>query len=250
MNDNEDLIIFFGECGKGKTSLMVHFADLYVKKQWAERIELNEYVLRGLNAKRKTPLSYPTVPPIYCNKKAIVSLQDYKGRTVKPICVQGCDVGLNNTPGDDNKYKYFYPASLILMDEVQGEFNSKGEHLPKGQRDFFSKRRHNRLKIMLASPRAVLIHKDIRGSGAYGVEVRYSFNTRSKFGTIRSTKWYCREFPEEGELERYIETNGAGGYYINTVYEHKGNVFDLYDSYANVIDFAPPEGEEYYSDIF
>ncbi|MGN0813354.1 MAG: hypothetical protein ACI4MQ_07590 [Candidatus Coproplasma sp.] len=245
---DESLIIFFGECGRGKTSLMVHFADEYVKKCWGERLELNEYVIRGLNANRKTPLSYPTEPPIYSNRD--FTLQDYKKRIVKPIRVQGCDVGINNTPGDDNKYKYFYPASLIIMDEAHGEFNSKGEHLPKGQLRFFNERRHNRLKIMFATPRAVLMHKDIRGSGAYGVEVRHMENTYSQFGTLISSKWYCLEFPHEQELERYIKSDGAEGYCFQTVYEHKGNVFELYDSFANVTDFAPPEGDEYYSDVF
>ena len=246
MIDDESLIIFFGECGTGKTSLMMHFADEYVKKCWAERLELNEYVLRCLNAERETPLSYPTVPPVYSNTDFI--LQDNKGRIVKPIHIRGNDLGINKD--EEKNYKYIYPASLVILDEAHNEFNTKGEPLSRGQRDFFNKRRHNRLKIMLASPRAVLIHKDIRGSGAYGVEVRHMVNTYSQFGTLRSSKWYCREFPEECELERYIKSDGAEGYYINTFYEHKGNVFDLYDSFAFAPDFAPPDGEEYYSDNF
>ncbi|MGN0807604.1 MAG: zonular occludens toxin domain-containing protein [Candidatus Coproplasma sp.] len=242
MIEDESLIIFFGECGTGKTSLMMHFADEYVKKLWGERLELNEYVIRGLNVDRKKPLNAPTVPPIYSNTEFI--LHDHNGRTVKPIHIKGNELGLNNN--EESDYKYIYPASLILLDEAHNEFNSKGESLARGQRDFFNKRRHNRLKIMLASPRAVLIHKDIRGSGAYGVEVRRMVNSYSRFGTLISSKWYCREFTEECELERYIKSDGAEGRSIQTVYEHKGNVFDLYDSFAFVTDFAPPDGKEYY----
>lgn len=239
---DKSLIIFFGACGTGKTSLMMHLADKYVKEQWSERMGTLEYVIRDLNSKRKHPFTIPDAPPIYSNVDFI--LQDLHGRKVKPVQVSGCEVGINCSE-DDREYKYFYPSSLIIMDEAHGEFKSKSESLPIGQRKFFNQRRHNRLQIMLASPRAMLIHKDIRGSGAYGIEVQQMVNNYSKFGTLLSSYWYCREFPEEDELEAYIKSDGHEGKYVETMYKHDGNVFELYDSFAHVGDFAPPEGGQY-----
>lgn len=238
---DKSLIIIFGECGNGKSSLMVHLTDEYLKTQGAERWELSEYVIRGLNADRKKPLKYPDSPILYSNLP--YCLKDKKGREIKPVKVKGKDIGINE--GDEQDYKYFMPASMITIDEAQDEFVSKSETLPKGQRKFFNERRHNRLKIILVSPRALYIHKDIRRTGAYGIEVRRQEHEYSAFGTLLKTKWFCREFVEEKELEIYIQSDGQEGRYIETVYEHKGDIYELYDSYAFAKDFAPPEGKEY-----
>lgn len=243
---DEDLIIFFGKCGSGKSSLMVHFADEYVKGQGAGRWELSEQIIREMNVERKTHLEYPEDMPIYINRgfKDKLILKNRFGREVNTIPVIGQDIGINTE--DDNGYKYFYPASLFMIDEAHSEFKSKGENLPKGQRTFFNERRHARLKIMLAAPRAVLIHKDIRSSGAYGVEVCGMRKEYSRFGTLISSKWFCREFTDESDLELYIKTDGNEGAYIETEYEHRGNIFALYNSFAFSKDFAPPEGKEFY----
>lgn len=242
---DEDLILFFGKCGSGKTSLMVHMADEYVKKHGAARWELSEQIIRGYNVDRKTPLDYPTDIPIYVNEgfKDTLTLKSISGRKIKTILTKGREIGINID--DDNGYKYFYPASLFMIDEAHGEFNNKSENLPKGQRKFFNERRHAQMKIMLAAPRAVLFHKDIRGSGAYGVEVRGMRNEYNRFGTLILSTWYCREFPDERELELYIKSNGTEGAFIKKQYEHRGNIFDLYNSYAYSKDYAPPDGEEF-----
>lgn len=221
---------------------MIHLADEYVKTHWGDSLCTLEYVVRDLNSKRRIALTTPSAPPVYSNTD--FKLQDNHGRKVTPVRISGCDVGIN-CPEDDREYKYLFPSSLIIMDEAHGEFKSKSENLPIGQRKFFNQRRHNRLQIMLASPRAMLIHKDIRGSGAYGIEVQQMVNNYSKFGTLLSSCWYCREFPEEDELEAYIKSDGHEGDYLETMYKHDGNVFELYDSFAHVGDFAPPEGEQY-----
>lgn len=241
---DSDLILFFGKCGNGKTSLMVHMADEYVREQGAMRWEWTEQMIREENGRRKTALEYPRNIPIYANKCLQLTFTDKAGREVKPIIVEGRDMGVN-IPEDSRKYKYFYPASLFMLDEAQREFASKSEHLPKGQLTFFQERRHAQMKIMLAAPRAVAVHKDIRDSGVYGVEVRGMRNERSRFGTLTASRWYCREFTDKDDLELYITTNGREGEYIRTTYEHRGNIFELYDSFANRKDFMPPEGEEF-----
>ncbi len=62
-----ELIIFFGDCGAGKSSLMVHFADKYLKTQDVQRWELSEKIIRDLNTRRKTPLSFPSKTPVSTN---------------------------------------------------------------------------------------------------------------------------------------------------------------------------------------
>lgn len=142
-----ELIIFFGDCGAGKSSLMVHFADKYLKTQDVQRWELSEKIIRDLNTRRKTPLSFPSKTPVSTNLS--LKLKDRNGNEFIPATVKGKNIGISN---DKETYKYLFPASLLIIDEAHNEFCSKGGELPKGQRDFFNKRRHNRLNILLAAP--------------------------------------------------------------------------------------------------
>ena len=236
-----ELIIIAAECGFGKSSLAMHFVDEYLKTQATQRWELSEQIIRELNAKRKTPLSFPSAPPIYMNVKG-TKLKTQNGKDFNPIYIEGKDVGISN---DEETYKALFPASLLVFDEAHSEFASKGEKLPAGQQDFFNKRRHNRLIIILIAPRAVLIHKDIRNTGARLIVPQGFNNEVDAFGRICKTTWRCHEYLNKSAIEEYISTDGAGGAYTETTYEHNGNVRDLYDGFAFVNDFAPPEGQDY-----
>lgn len=235
-----DLVIFFGDCGSGKSSLMVHFADEYVKTQGIARWELSEQILREANANRKTPLSMPAAPPVYSNMHLTLRMRN--GIEVKSIYLTGADVGISN---DEETYKSLYPGSLLIIDEAHTEFCSKNGELSNGQRDFFNKHRHNRLDILLASPRAVLINKDIRNAGARFIEVRRKEDLYDGFRRIYKTTWYCREFSNKTDLEEYIRSDGASGAFTERTYIHKGNVFALYNSFEFLKDFLPPEGMDF-----
>lgn len=240
LDDISELVIFFGDCGAGKSSLMVHFADEYLKTQGVKRWELSEQIIRDLNTRRKTPLSFPTQTPIYTNLS--LKLRNRNGSEFIPTHIKGKEIGISN---DNETYKNLFPASLLIIDEAHNEFCSKGGDLPKGQRDFFNKRRHNRLNILLAAPRAVLINKDIRNTGARFIEVRKQEHEKDHYRHIHKTTWFCREFSDKSALEEYLSTDGLSGAYTKTTYEHNGNIFDLYDSFAFVEDFMPPEGTDY-----
>lgn len=237
-------IVFFGACGAGKSSLMLHFIDEYLKTQGAQRWELSEQIIREENAKRKTPLSFPDAPPVYTNIKGL-KLKSCNGSDFTPIHREGKEIGINeDKDADKQKYKHIYPGSLIAIDEAHKGFCSKG-NLPEGQRDFFNKRRHNRLIILLAVPRAVLINKDIRDTGTRFIEVCGQEHVRDIFKRISKTVWHCREFTEGGALEEYIQTDGKSGSFRCTTYIHDGNIFDLYNSFAFVGDFFPKDGDDF-----
>lgn len=234
-----ELVIFFGNCGAGKSSLMLHFVNEYLKTQGKARWELSEKILREQNAERKKPLSFPDRPPIYSNLKLKLTRN---GREFLPFDIKGKDTGISNA---NEKYKAIYPASLLVFDEAHSEFCSKGDTLPAGQRDFFLKRRHARLIILMAAPRAVLIHKDIRNSGARFIEVRGQKHEYDVFNRIYKTTWRCREFSDKSALEEYITTDGKSGTFTEKTYEHNGNVFNLYDSFTFAKDFMPTEGKDF-----
>lgn len=240
LNPESEIVIFFGARGKGKSSLMVHFTDEYLKTQGAQRWELSEMLIREENTKRKTPLSFPDAPPIYSNTK--YKLKTNAGNDFEPIPITGKEIGVSI---DKETYKPLFPAPLIALDEAHNEFCSKGGELPKGQFKFFMECRHHRVIMLLAAPRAVLINKDIRSSGSRFIEPRKVINYFDDFKRLYKTVWNCREFLETDAIEEYILTNGKSGGFIETTYTHNGNVRELYDGYAFQKHFYPKDGNDF-----
>lgn len=241
LNPESEVVIFFGSKGSGKSSLMVHFVDEYLKIQGVQRWELSEQLIREENAERRTPLSFPTAPPVYANTK-YKGLKTRAGIAVEPILIKGKDIGVSN---DKETYKTLFPAPLIALDEAHEEFCSKGENLPSGQLKFFMECRHHRVIMLLAAPRAVLINKDIRGSGSRFIHPRKVINFFDDFKRLYKTIWYCREFTDGDALEEYISSNAKSGGYIETTYTHNGNVRELYDGYAFRQNFYPKDGKDF-----
>ena len=241
LNSESEIVIFFGPRGTGKSSLMGHFVDDYLKTQGAQRWELSEQLIREENAERKSPLSFPTAPPVYANTK-YKGLKTRSGISVEPILIKGKDIGVSN---DTETYRSLFPAPLIALDEAHREFCSKGENLPDGQLEFFMECRHHRVIMLLAAPRAVLIKKDIRVSGSRFIEPRKVINFFDDFKRLYKTTWYCREFTESSAIEEYIATNGKSDGYIETSYTHNGNIRELYDGYAFRKHFYPKDGKDF-----
>lgn len=242
LDPTNEIVCFFGPRGKGKSTLMAHFVDEYLDTQAIQRWELSEQIIRRENARRKTPLSFPTSPPIYSNTN--FNLKTRAGIKIEPIPITGKEIGVK-TAEDKNDYKVLYPAPLIVLDEAENEFVFKGEHLPKGQLKFLAQCRHYRIIMLLAAPRAVFIHKDIRAAGSRFIEPRKFVNEFDAFNRLCKTTWYCREFLDTSGLEEYISTDGKSGAYIETTYTHNGNVRELVNSFEYERDFFPPEGEDF-----
>ncbi len=245
LNPESEIVIFFGPRGKGKSTLMGHFLDEYLKTMSEKRWELSEQLIREENAEREIKginlLSFPTAPPIYSNTK-YKNLKTPAGKDFEPIPIKGKEIGVTN---DKESYKYLFPASLIALDEVEREFCSKGENLPDGQLEYFMECRHDRIIMLLAAPRAVLINKDIRASGSRFIEPREVINEFDAFKRLYKTTWYCREFSETSAIEEYISTNGKSDGYVETTYVHNGNVREICDSYAFRRHFYPKEGKDF-----
>ncbi len=241
LNSESEIVIFFGPRGKGKSSLMGHFVGEYLKTQGDQRHELSKQLVREENAERKSPLSLPDRTPIYANTK-YKNLKTRTGKDFEPFPIKGSEIGVSN---DKENYKALFPAPLIALDEAHREFCSKGDSLPAGQLEFFMECRHHRIIMLLAAPRAVLIHKDIRSSGSRFIEPREVVNEFDAFNRLCKTTWYCREFLESSAIEEYIATNGKSGDYIETTYIHNGNVREIYDGYAFRRHFYPKEGKDF-----
>lgn len=237
------ILIFIGECGKGKSSLAMATIDDYINNRGAERWEFSEQIIRGLNADRTQPLNFPKHLPVYSNTN--FGIENAFGNKVTPIPISGAQIG-ENVLEDKSEYVYLFPASLVVIDEAQNEFPIKGDNLPPGQRRFFTQRRHNDIEMILIAPRGVFIHKDIRCSGATIIEVIGKTHVKNVFGTTCQTIWLCRKFENNKDFEEYQSTDGKSGKYKTVIYSHAGDVYDFYDDHEYRKNFTPPEGKQYY----
>lgn len=239
LNPESEVVIFFGEKGKGKSSLMAHFGDEYLNTISVKRWELSEQLVREENVNRKTLLSFPDKPPMYANTKYKYK---FAGTDFEPIPIKGKEIGVSN---DKETYKSLFPAPFIMLDEAHREFPSKGDSLPSGQLEFFLECRHYRVIMLLAAPRAVQINKDIRASGSRFIEPRKVINFYDDFKRLYKTTWYCREFTDTSAIEEYISTNGKSDGYVEKIYIHNGNVRELYDGYSFRKHFYPKDGKDF-----
>ena len=221
---------------------MGHFLDEYLKTLSTQRWELSEKIIREENVNRKTPLSFPTAPPVYANTE-YENLKLPNGKPFKRIPIKGKEIGIE-IEGTDEKYKSLFPAPLIILDEAYKEF-PKSKPLPDGQLEFLMECRHYYVIMLLAAPRAVLLNKDIRASGSRFIEPRKVINEKDAFGRLCKTTWECREFLESNAIEEYISTDGKSDGYIETTYVHKGNIRDICNSYAFAHRFFPKEGKNF-----
>lgn len=241
LNPESEIVIFFGPRGTGKSTLMAHFTDEYLETLATQRWELSEQLIREENAERKSPLSFPDKPPVYSNTK-YKNLKMRNGKDFEPFHIEGKDIGI--TQNDKEPYKALFPAPFVIIDEAHKDFPSTTD-LAAGQLEFFMECRHHRVIMLLGTPRAVLIHKNIRVTGSRFIEPRKVINEFDAFNRLYRTTWHCREFLESNAIEEYISSDGKSDNFIETTYVHNGNVREIIDSYVFRRRFYPRDGKNF-----
>ena len=230
----------FGDTGAGKTAfLMRAITELYFERG-QEIWDNSRRIIEKENKERKTKLTPPDRVPIYCNFKFQIKNPD--GSIYEPYYIKGSEIGIGK------KYKKLYPGAVIVIDEAQNEFNSKGD-LPRAVSAFFEKHRHGDFEIWIASQRPILINKDIRDLSRHFIQICKLDMTVAHFDIICSLKWHCREFDSRADVDEYVELSktdkGDSINYRETVYNSSGDILDYFDSKSLLIEYLPAEGENY-----
>lgn len=230
----------FGDVGAGKTAfLMLQLAELYFERG-QEILENSCRIIDEENKKRKTPLKLPDRVPIYCNFK--VRIHNPDGSIYEPYEIKGSEIGIGK------KYKKLYPGAVIIIDEAQNEFNSKGD-LPRAVSAFFEKHRHADFEVWIASQRPILINKDIRDLSRHFIQICKLEKSFAPFDIICGLKWACREFDSRADVDEYVELSksnkGDNVSYRETVYYDNGDILDWFDSKSCLSEYFPEEGNNY-----
>lgn len=233
----------FGDIGTGKTIFLTRIiADAYFN-HGREILGNSRRIIDEQNKKRTKKLSYPDRVPIYCNFKVKITNPD--GSKYEPYKIKGKDIGIGK------KYKKLYPGALIIIDEAQDEFNSKGD-LPRAVSAFFEKSRHASFEIWLASQRPILINKDIRDITQHFIEIQKLEKEIAAFNIVCGLLWHCREFTSRADVDEYVEQTKAQKSakksaikYKETTYSYNGKLLNYYDTHSCIDEYLPPEGEDY-----
>lgn len=233
------ITIIFGKPGAGKSSLNTHFLiDIY-EQQGTYLLERTREKIEQLNRDRERPLTLPEKPPIYSDHQVRfrISYDEY----YEPYYINGYYFGIRNT---SMRTQFLLPNSKIFLGEVQRYFDSrKSQSFPGWVSRAFEMHRHYGIDLYLELQREGLVDKNIRELGEKFIEVIGMENETDYAGGILSSTFYCREFPDNRAVERYIETDAKT--YEETTYTHQGNIFECFDSNAYAKEFLPPEGHDF-----
>ena len=232
----------FGDPGAGKTAfLMQTITELYFERG-QEIWDNSRQIIENENKTRKRKLTPPDKVPIYCNFKFQIPNPD--GTIYEPYPIKGSEIGIGK------EYKKLYPGAVIIIDEAQNEFNSKGD-LKRAVSAFFEKHRHGDYEIWIASQRPILINKDIRDLSRHFIQIYKLDMTKAAFDIICSLKWHCREFDSRADVDEYVDLSKSEKAdninYRETVYDMSGDVLDYFDSKSCLSELLPEEGCDYAS---
>ncbi|MDE6505622.1 MAG: zonular occludens toxin domain-containing protein [Clostridia bacterium] len=232
----------FGDVGAGKSAFLMYNIEKLYFERGQEIWDNSRSIIERLNKKRKRKLTPPEKVPIYCNFKFQITNPD--GSIYEPYLIKGSEIGIGN------KYKKLYPGAVIIIDEAQDEFNSKGD-LQRAVSSFFEKHRHADFEIWLASQRPILINKDIRDLSRHFIQIYKLEKTVAHFGIICGLKWHCREFDNRADVDEYVELSkigkGENVSYRETVYNGTGNILNYFDTKGCLEEYIPEEGADYAS---
>ena len=230
----------FGDTGAGKSVFLTRTVTKIYYQRGQELLERSRRIIEEENKKRSVKLTPPDRVPIYCNFK--IKIPNPDGSIYEPYLIKGSEIGIGK------KYKKLYPGAVIIIDEAQNEFNSKGD-LPRAVSAFFEKNRHADFDIWLASQRPILINKDIRDLSRHFIQIYKLEKTVAHFGVVCGLKWYCREFDSRADVDEYVELSKHGKgeivSYRETVYKSTGEVLEYYDTKSYLSEYLPAEGANY-----
>ena len=232
--------VISGMGGAGKTSLMTAIVKKLIRTEGQSRLMKSIAMIEKFNKDRQTHLTKPDKIPVYANYDMTFNV-GYK-EVLKPYFIDEQYFGLPNT---EKIVAPVAPFSVIALQEMDDEYESRSRNLVKSVAGLYNKRRHFGLEIIMDLHRIMILDSIIREVTDKFIEIQRQEHEKNFAGRIVKTTWYCREFDDPKEMQRYAKSDGKEGYYKEVEYVNEGDIFQCYDTHSCAKEFIPKEGEDF-----
>jgi len=232
--------VVIGGTGVGKTSFIAARIKYLLKREGKARLRQSCAEIDFYNRDRETPLTPPDRVPIYTNFDLTYQV-GYK-KIYKPYFIDEEYLGM---PNGEKLVVPVVPYSIVGLQEMDDEYNSRKHSLAREVSAFYNKNRHFKLEIFMDLHRLMIMDSIIREVTDVFILILRQEHETNFAGKIIRTTWYCREFYDANEIGRYLDTKGAEGEYTETTYTNEGNIFRCFNSHGCAKDFIPKEGTDF-----
>lgn len=221
------ITLIVGNPGFGKTSYMCYLAQLEMtinarSRYLAACSEINFLNSQGLNLKLP-PFKHLTYGNFYCKSQ----IYGYSPRYMMEF--NGSEFGL---PDKQHKTKLIPPFSTIFLMEGQSFLDSrKSRFFRQSVSRAYEIHRHYDLNIYIDAQRSTLIDLNVRGISERIIETWKKCKVKTDdLGRIISITWFLREFSSSEEYDKYVESGGSKGNFIEFSETFNRNIFNCYDT--------------------
>lgn len=232
--------VVLGNGGVGKTSFIVARIKHLLRTEGQARLRKSIAMINSFNKDRATQLTLPNQVPIYTNfdMQFTTGYNEY----YKPYYLDEEYFGLPNL---DKLVAPVAPWSIIGLQEMDDEYESRSRNVAKSVAGLYNKRRHFGLEVFMDLHRLMILDSIIREVTDVFIEIQKQEHEKNFAGRITKTTWYCREFDDPKEIQRYAKSDGKEGNYRETIYTNTGDIFQCYDSQDCAKDFIPKDGDDF-----
>ena len=234
------LTVILGSGGVGKSSLITAMVKQILRTEGQARFQKSIAMIEAFNKDRKTPLTLPDRIPIYTNFDMTFNVGF--NEVYKPYFIDEEYFGLPNL---DKLVAPVAPYSVVALQEMDNEYDSRKRNISRSVAGMYNKRRHFGLEIIMDLHKLMIMDSIIRKVTDLFLEIQKQEHEKNFAGRIVKTYCYCRAFDDPKEVQRYFDTDGKEGSYREVVYENQGDIFKCYNSHSCAKEFIPKDGEDF-----
>ena len=232
------LVGIFGLPGVGKTALNTHFLIDGYMREGEERLERAIEMIKGYAREQRRIFTLPDKPPYYATYDVnfLVDYEEY----FTPYTFNPYYFGFKN---NNLSVMRLAPYAQIHIMEAQKYLDSRqSATFPGWTSRAYEMHRHFNIDMYYDVQRIDLVDLNIRRITEIYYCVLGMKHAYRKNGSIERSFFHVLRFNGYNEVNGYLSGKGGG---VREIIEHKGNIFECYDSYDGADEFIPTKGEDF-----
>ena len=232
------LVGIFGLPGVGKTALNSHFLIDGYMREGEYRLESAVAAIKGYARAQHRLFTLPDKPPYYATYDVnfLVDYEEY----FTPYTFNPYYFGFQN---DNLPVMRLAPYAQVHIMEAQKYFDSRqSSTFPSWTSRAWETHRHFHIDMYYDVQRIDLVDLNIRRITEVYYCVLGMENIYRKNGSLEKSLFHVLRFDGYNEVNDYLNY-GKGG--RAQIIEHKGNIFDCYNSFDCADDFIPTKNEDF-----